>query len=163
MKTDPSADPRDVQPEIAALADRLYLAVVHMLRRLRGVDDELGLTAPQLSAITRLMARGEMTLGELAAAEGVRPPTITRLVQRLEGLGLVVRRPDPRDARVQRIAHTGRVAGVLEAGRKARVEAFGDQLAALSKRDRDALGRAIGILERLARAPTDEEIRTRSR
>lgn len=146
---------RDVEPETAALADRLYLAVVHTLRRLRRADDQLGLSAPQLSAITRLMADGEMTVGELAKAEGVRPPTITRLVQRLENAGLVIRRQDPEDARVWRIAHTGRVAGVLEAGRQARVDVFGSQLAALSKRDREALERAVEVLERLARAPAD--------
>lgn len=62
-------------------------------------DGASGLTAPRLSALSVVVFRGPLTLGALAAAEQVRPPTMTRLVAALEADGLVAREPDPRDGR----------------------------------------------------------------
>src|SRR6476646_4707632 len=71
------------------LADRLHSVAIHILRRLRREDDASGLPAPQLSALSVIVFGGPITLGALAAAEQVRPPTITRLVATLEDAGLV--------------------------------------------------------------------------
>src|SRR2546423_14998261 len=76
-----TASPRDV-------ADRLHSAAIHLLRRVRSTDVQTGVTPAQLSALSVLMS-GPKTLGQLAAAEQVRPPTITRLAQDLERLRLV--------------------------------------------------------------------------
>ncbi len=144
----------EASDDVASLADRLYLAVIHLLRRVRREDERLALSASQLSAITRLVSRGPMSVGELAEAEGVKPPTMTRLVQRLEEGGYVIRRPAPHDGRVWRIAHTTRAVQTLEEGRAGRVAAFGTQLAALRKEDRECLLRALDVLEALSADPS---------
>ena len=89
-----------------ALAQRLHGAAIHLLRRLRAEDVASGLTAPRASALSVLVFAGPRSIGELAAAEQVRPPTISRLVQELERDGLVRREADATDARVQRVHAT---------------------------------------------------------
>ncbi|HEV8632249.1 MAG TPA: MarR family transcriptional regulator [Thermoanaerobaculia bacterium] len=143
--TAPSAD------DAAALAQRLHGAAVHLLRRLRGEDAAAGLTAPRLSALSVLVFGGPRTIGELAAAEQVRPPTISRLVRDLERDGLVRREDDPDDGRVQRIRATRAGEALLAAGRARRVAVLAAALAALPPADRRALDRAAPLLERLAR------------
>src|SRR5688572_17075132 len=81
-------------------ADRLHSAAIHLLRRLRREDAKTGLSAPRLSALSVVVFAGPLTLGELAAAEQVRPPTMTRLVSALEAEGLVTRETDPDDGRL---------------------------------------------------------------
>src|SRR5512134_1777173 len=76
-------------------ADRLHSAAIQLLRRLRREDNRWGLSAPRLSALSVLVFGGRpLTLGELANAEQVRPPTMTRLVSALESQGLVSRASD---------------------------------------------------------------------
>ena len=82
------------------LADRLHSAAIHLLRRLRRQDDASGLPAPQLSALSVIVFGGRITLGDLAQAEQVRPPTITRVVAALEEDGLVERVSASDDRRV---------------------------------------------------------------
>ncbi|MDQ3996553.1 MAG: hypothetical protein M3303_05995, partial [Gemmatimonadota bacterium] len=85
-----SARPRGGAAAVAAddaateLADRLHSAAIHLLRRLRREDARTGLSGPRLSALSVVVFAGPLTLGELAAAEQVRPPTMTRLVRALE-------------------------------------------------------------------------------
>src|SRR3954466_10111561 len=85
------------------LADRLHSAAIHLLRRLRREDDASGLPAPQLSALSVIVFGGPVTLGQLASAEQVRPPTISRLVATLERAGLVEREIDAADRRITRL------------------------------------------------------------
>src|SRR6478736_9503795 len=84
----------------ADLADRLHSAAIHLLRRLRREDDASGLPAPQLSALSVIVFGGPITLGALATAEQVRPPTITKVVSTLEEAGLVEREADAADRRI---------------------------------------------------------------
>jgi len=139
------------QPPATAvdLADRLHSAAIHLLRRLRREDAASGVPAPRLSALSVIVFRGPMTLSELAAAEQVRPPTMTRVVAALEADGLVTREADREDRRVVRVRATARGARVLEEGRLRRVEALARELAALDGADRDTLERATGLLERI--------------
>src|SRR3954471_3979283 len=95
-------------PASAEIADRLHSAAIHLLRRLRREDDASGLPAPQLSALSVIVFGGPITLGALAAAEQVRPPTITKLVATLEAARLVERESDPDDRRVSRVKATAR-------------------------------------------------------
>lgn len=132
------------------LADRLHAAAIHLLRRLRRSDPGTGVTAAQLSALSVLMG-GPRTLGELAGAEQVRPPTMTRLVQELERIGLARRQGDPGDARVVRVRSTAKGQRVLRRGREMRIAELERRLSALSSAERDALRRALPLLERLAR------------
>jgi DNA-binding MarR family transcriptional regulator len=137
----------------ADLADRLHSAAIHLLRRLRREDDASGLPAPQLSAMSVIVFGGPITLGALASAEQVRPPTITKLVAALEEQGLVERETDPRDRRVMRVKATARGTRLLHDGRRRRVASLATSLGELAAADRAALARAIPILEKVARAP----------
>src|SRR3954447_16926011 len=86
------------------VAERLHSASIHLLRRVRRRDDESGVTAPHLSALSVLVfGGGARTLGELAAAEQVTPPSMTRIVRNLEAEGLVERRADATDRRIVRV------------------------------------------------------------
>src|SRR5436190_21506862 len=123
----------------AALAERLHSTAIHLLRRLRAEDDASGLTAPRLSALSVLVFAGPRTIGELAAAEQVRPPTISRLVRDLERDGLVRREGDAADRRVQRVRATRAGEALLTARRTRRVARLAAALAELSAADRRAL------------------------
>lgn len=143
---------RDPFPERAArTADRLHSAAIHLLRRLRRHDDAAGIGAPHLSALSVVVFGGPVTLGELAAAEQVRAPTMTRIVQKLEREGLVTRETDPGDRRVARVRATERGIGVLREGRGRRVASLTERLLALDPEELAALERTVEILERVVR------------
>lgn len=145
----PSRPRRQAPPPASATADRLHSAAIRLLRRLRTVDAQTGLSAPRLSALSVIVFRGPLTLSDLAAAEQVRPPTITRLVQALERAGLIERQADPADRRVTRVRATPAGRRLLEAGRARRVEQLAADIAALPPRDRRTLARAVDVLGRL--------------
>jgi DNA-binding MarR family transcriptional regulator len=137
----------------ADLADRLHSAAIHLLRRLRREDDASGLPAPQLSAMSVIVFGGPITLGALASAEQVRPPTITKLVALLEEQGLVERETDPADRRIVRVKATARGTRLLYEGRRRRVASLAESLSQLPAADRAALANAVPLLEKVARAP----------
>jgi DNA-binding MarR family transcriptional regulator len=143
---------RPPRPRTIDLADRLHSAAIHLLRRLRREDDASGLPAPQLSALSVIVFGGPLTLGDLARAEQVRPPTISKLIVALEQQGLVEREVDAADRRVVRVRATTRGTKVLQEGRQRRVAALVSSLGALSVRDRALLARALPVLERIARS-----------
>jgi DNA-binding MarR family transcriptional regulator len=133
------------------LADRLHSAAIHLLRRLRREDTASGLSGPRLSALSVIVFGGRpITLGQLAAAEQVRPPTMTRLVDALEAEGLVVRERDPADRRITYLRASPKGEALLRAGRTRRVAALAAQLGKLSGKDREALVRAAALLEQIA-------------
>ena len=134
------------------IADRLHSAAIHLLRRLRREDDASGLPAPQLSALSVIVFGGPITLGALAAAEQVRPPTITKVVAALEAGGLVRRESQADDKRIVRVSATAKGTKLLQEGRRRRVAALVRDLNALSDRELALLGDAIDYIERVARA-----------
>src|ERR1051325_4954827 len=103
------------------LADRLHSAAIHLLRRLRREDDASGLPAPQLSALSVIVFGGPITLGALADAEQVRPPTFTTLVAVLAAAGRAQRQADADDRRIVPVTATARGARLLQEGRRRRV------------------------------------------
>ena len=139
----------------AALADHLHSLAIHLLRRVARSDQQSGVTGPRLSALSVLvLGGGPRTLGELAAAEHVRPPTMTRLVQAMEQEGLVSRSPAPHDARVVRIRATKAGERVLAQARTRRLAALQTLLADLSGAELATVQHAVAILEPLvARGP----------
>jgi DNA-binding MarR family transcriptional regulator len=153
----PASSARGRRPSVAAttadLADRLHSAAIHLLRRLRREDDASGLPAPQLSAMSVIVFGGPITLGALAGAEQVRPPTITKLVATLEEQGLVEREIDPDDRRIVRVKATARGTRLLYDGRRRRVASLAESVRGLPAADRAALAKAIPILEKIARTP----------
>jgi DNA-binding MarR family transcriptional regulator len=134
---------------IEQIADRLHSAAIHLLRRVRRVDLALGLTPARLSVLSVLVFGSARTLGELATAEQVSAPTITRLVAGLEREQLVTRQPDPHDRRIVRVAATPRAARLMQRGRQARVRDLTTLLETLSPADLAILGRATEILRDL--------------
>jgi DNA-binding MarR family transcriptional regulator len=135
------------------IADRLHSAAIHLLRRLRVEDERSGLSGPQLSALSVIVFGGPVTIGDLAAAEQVRPPTISRLVKELERRHLVTRHPDPRDGRVQRLRATAEGRRLLQEGKNRRVARLAEQIASLPAPQQRALERAAEIVERVSRPP----------
>jgi DNA-binding MarR family transcriptional regulator len=135
-----------------ALADRLHSAAIHLLRRVRRVDDATGLSAARLSALSVIVFGGPIRVSALAKAEQVRTPTITPIVAALERDGLVTRKPDASDARVALLTATARGARLMAEGRARRVALLASDLASLGTDDLAALDRAAAILERLPRA-----------
>jgi DNA-binding MarR family transcriptional regulator len=99
---------------------------------------------------------GPLTLGELARAEQVRPPTISKLIVELEAQGLVERETDAADRRIVRVRTTARGAKVLHDGRQRRVAALVASLGSLTVRERALLARAIPLLERIARGAGED-------
>jgi DNA-binding MarR family transcriptional regulator len=138
-------------PAPAEVADRIHSAAIRLLRGLRRQDDKWGLSAPRLSALSVVVFGGPITLGDLARAEQVRPPTMTRLVQALEGERLVTRTPDGDDKRVVWIKATPRGRRLLLRGRKARVRALAASLKFLDPGSVETLDRAAALLETVAR------------
>lgn len=131
-------------------ADRLHSAAIHLLRKLRTEDDAAGLSGPRLSALSVVVFAGPMAQGDLAAAEQVSAPTMSRLVNALERNGLVVRSPDPNDGRVRRVEATEKGRKVLMEGKRRRVARLSGELEALSPEERRILHTAAEILERLS-------------
>lgn len=138
---------RKTQDDAERIADHLHSAAIHLLRRLRREDAKSGLSAPRLSALSVIVFAGPLTLGELANAEQVRPPTMTRLVSALENEGLVTREPDPTDGRLTRIRATPKGRALLFRGRARRVSALTAEVRGLTAEERDALARALAILD----------------
>lgn len=125
--------------------------MLRLSRRLRQETAGSGdVTPSQMSALVVLSQHGELTLGELAAIERIAPPSMTRIAARLEEKGLLERRADSSDRRVARVAITPSGAGILQESRE-RGEAFvSARLAALTDDERQLLGRAVPLLERMA-------------
>lgn len=142
--------PSAARPSTIDLADRLHSAALHLLRRLRREDDASGLPAPQLSALSVIVFGGPITLGDLARAEQVRPPTISKLIVLLEAQGLVERISDASDRRVTRVTATARGTKLLHDGRQRRVAALVASLSALRASDRALLARALPVLETIS-------------
>jgi DNA-binding MarR family transcriptional regulator len=139
-------------PSPEAVGDRLHSAAIHLLRALRREDTASGLSAPRLSALSVVVFGGPITLGALATAEQVRPPTMTRLVAALEAQGLVTREPDPDDGRVVRLRATAKGQRLLAAGRARRVAKLAAQVDALPAEEQTLLARAADLVERLVAA-----------
>jgi DNA-binding MarR family transcriptional regulator len=135
------------------VANRLHSAAIHLLRRARRADAESHLPAPQLSALSVIVYGGPITLGALAAAEQVRPPTMTRLIAAMEAASLVERETDATDRRVVRIRATAKGRRLLEEGRDRRIAVIAEALATLPAKDVAEIERALDAIEKVAGSP----------
>jgi len=133
------------------LAGDLRVAVSRLARRLRTTTGG-GLTSTQLSALVAVEAAGPVRLSELSVMEVVSPPTITRIVDRLEEAGYLTRVPDPQDRRCALVSLTERARAELRRIRTERNALLQQRLAELSPQDRDALEAALPVLRALAEA-----------
>ncbi len=143
-------DQESPSPAEIGLADRLHSAAIHLLRRLRVEDSAAGLSAPRLSALSVIVFGGPIAMNELARAEQVSPPTISRLADGLQTDGLIERIADPGDRRVQLLRATRKGRRLLEEGRLRRVRTLARALEPLSAADRRLLERAARVLQRIS-------------
>lgn len=134
----------------AELAARLRLVVMRLARRLRQQAPE-ALSPSQLSVLSTLESHGSLTPTELAAAERVKPPTITRVVAILEEAGLVRRKGDPGDRRSSRVELTARGRELIERDRRRKTAYLAKQIAKLSEEEVRALNRAVELIERMVK------------
>src|SRR3974390_649920 len=92
----------------AAVIDRFHHAAIRMLRTMRAVDEAGGFSGARASALSVLVFVGPQSLGDLAAIEGVKPPTMSRLVKAMQAKGLVDATAHAHDQRQIRIAASER-------------------------------------------------------
>jgi DNA-binding MarR family transcriptional regulator len=133
--------------QVEDVADRLHSASIHILRRASEVDAASGISAARLSALSVIVFRGPLTLGDLAAAEGVRSATMSGIVNGLEDDGLVRRRRHPDDARAVLVEATAAGRRVLDRARARRIGVVVERLADLSGDELALLRRATELLE----------------
>jgi len=130
-------------------ARELNSAAIHLLRGLKAVDRRSGLTPARLSALSVLVFVGAMPVGRLAEIEDVASPTMTRIVDGLEELGLARRASHPVNGRIRMVEPTPRGTARMRRARDARVRAIVAALEASPTRGRTAIVRAAGALARL--------------
>ena len=149
------------RPTTAPMIDatRLRVAIARLSRRLRH-HELAGLTPTQLSALATVEASGPMRLGDVAAAEGIAPSTLTRIVTALEDRAYVERSAVPDDARASTLAITARGHEVLERIRQESTAMLAESLAMLQPEQIEALAVALPALEQLAGVdPRDSQLR----
>ncbi len=141
--------PAAAAPE--AMASRLRLANARLARRVRQEAMSAGddLTASRLAALATIEDLGPITLGELAAVEQVQPPSMTRIVARLEEAGLAARIVDPDDRRVARVEITDAGRQTLARSRTRKTAFLAKRVARLSPDERATLAAALPLLEQL--------------
>ncbi len=136
--------------DTAALAHDLRLAVMRFSRRLRNQRVDTSVTLTHLAALSTLKRHGPMSPGELAGHERVQPPSMTRVVVALEGMGLVTRTPHPTDGRQVIIGLTPAADELLAAEARAREAWLTGHLQDLSPEERTVLREAAVIMDKLA-------------
>ena len=135
-------------PTAEIIAGRLRLSATRLARRLRQ-EAQTGLSPSQLSALAAVERHGPLTLGALADHERVAPPSITRVVAKLEEDGLVTRQRDADDRRVTRAVVTSKGRSLLGASRRRKTEWLATRLAELDPDQRSRLADALDTLDAL--------------
>jgi DNA-binding MarR family transcriptional regulator len=137
----------DVDPE---LVGSLRVGVMRLARRLRQERSGSDLTLTQLSALGSLSRYGDLTLGELAAIEKVKPPSMTRTINALQDAGLVTRTAHESDGRQVVVGLTDEARAVLDEDRRRRDAWLATHLVGLKPRERVLLRTVAPLLDRLA-------------
>ncbi len=140
-------------PAVPEIAERLRHSVTRLARLLRQ-QDEGGFGATLTAALASVKNRGPLTLGELAACEQVAPPTMTKVVEKLEAQGFVTRRVDPLDRRVSRVTVTAAGRRHLDATRQRRTAWLAGRLDHLPAEQLERLMEALDVLETLIAVDT---------
>lgn len=133
---------------------RLRLALTR-LARIQRQTFPTGLTPSQQSTLAVIDHHGPIRLGDLARIEAVSPPTITKIVAKLEGQGLVSREGDPDDRRIVQVSITDEGHARMAETRQRRNQWLAEQLARLDPHDAASLHQAIAPLERLVEQAAD--------
>lgn len=134
--------------QAAEVAGRLRLTVTRLGRLLRR-QAETGLTPTKLAHLATISREGPIALGDLACAERVSAPTVTKVIRELEALGLVWREIDEADKRVSLVRTTDEGESTIAESRTRKDAWLTGQLAELSADELDVLDQAVIILERI--------------
>ena len=132
------------------VAAALHRAAIRLLRAVRVADDETGVSAPKLSALSVLTFGGPSSLSALAKAEQVTAATMSKLVSDLESEGLVAKRADREDKRGVRIEVTAKGRALMEEGRKRRLALLHKRLGKFTREERALLADAAALMMRVA-------------
>jgi DNA-binding MarR family transcriptional regulator len=138
------------QDMIEQVAARLHLSAMKLLRQVRRQEGD-GIAAARLSALSVIALTGPVSLSELAAAEHVRAPTMSRLVDALVRDGLVVRETDAVDRRSIRISASPDGRALLREGGRSRVGVLARRVQALGESEKRALLRGVELMEQITR------------
>lgn len=138
--------------DAVVMAGRLRLSATRLARQLRQQADG-GLSPSQLAALTTIARHGPLTLGALADHERVAPPSITKVVAKLEAAGLVERCADAVDRRVARVYTTTAADALLSAMRRRKNAWLAARLGELDDDQRARLADALDILDALTQDP----------
>ena|SRR5580765_1864240 len=138
------------QQTISELASVLRPALLRLTRLVRNQRVDISVTLAHISALVTLKKHGPMSAGDLAAAERVQPPSMTKVIASLEERGFVAREPHPSDRRCTIIAITDSGRALLESERRQRDAWLSQRLAKLTADERALLRQAIPVLEKLA-------------
>lgn len=134
--------------KVEELADRLHSTSIHLLRQVRVQDAATGIAPARLSALSVLVFGGAMALNELARAEQVRPPTMSRIVDALQAEGLVRRSTNVKDRRAVVIEATEKGAAILWQGRKRRVKFLARHLSRLTEAELKQIESAMKAIQK---------------
>ncbi|MDT7612990.1 MAG: hypothetical protein QOF00_437 [Pseudonocardiales bacterium] len=148
MTASPSAPTKRATTDPAAMAARLRLSATRLARILRRHADT-GLSPSQLAALATVDLHGPMTLGALAEHERVAPPSITKVVTKLEADGLLAREADPRDRRVAVVSLTPEGTALLAASRRRKNQWLNARLQRLDADERARLANALDVIEKI--------------
>lgn len=127
-------------------AERIYLFVQHLGRRLRDVDLAAGISSARFSTLVNLAFHGVNNVGELAAKERVSRPAMTRLVQDMEEAGLVHRMADETDGRGVLVELTQKGRGIVDRVRNEKIALISSHLDSLDESERAAIRLAFDAL-----------------
>jgi DNA-binding MarR family transcriptional regulator len=138
----------DQAPDAAELAAQLRLSATRLARRLRQ-ETSSGLTPSQLSALATVGSCGTVTLGFLAERERISPPSVTKIVAKLEAEGLLERRVDGRDRRITRVTLTAAGDELLAESRRLKEAWLAARIRELDDDERARLAAALDVLDHL--------------
>src|SRR5262245_30643293 len=144
----PTSSPAHTPVAAPEIASRLRLSATRLARRLRQ-ESGAGLSPSQQSALAVIANHGPLTLGALAEHERVAPPSITKVVSKLECDGLVIRTPDPADRRVCRVAISAEGEALLEESRRRKTAWLTARISELDADRQRRLSDALDVLDEL--------------
>ena len=133
---------------LQALASDFREALRHSVYLVRRLDSDGELSAAQLSTLKMLLDDG-VRVGEIARNLGVRVPSATEQIIKLEKAGLARREPDPNDSRAVRVVLTADGRAAVAAANKSRNAVMAGILSSLSDADRSALAAALPVIDKI--------------
>ena len=138
----------EIDPQMEELASGFREALRHSVYLVRRLDADGELSAAQLSTLKMLLGEGQR-VGEIARNLGVRVPSATEQIIKLERAGLARREPDPADSRAVRVILTDEGRAAVDSANKRRNQVMADILSSLTDQDRKALAEALPVIDKI--------------